>query len=269
MRPQEAIHIGVVSAITLLAIFRPIASQRRLRVIVLAVLAVGAILAARFLLSGSASRVVRDWLPAALLLVPYWQAGQFFTEPDTRLQNRLLAYDARLFARLPVLMESRASFWARYLEFAYLICYPVVPLGFGALWIAHHSSATNFYWTNVVVSSDVCFLCTIFLPALPPRLLTADAAMPSIPSTELRSVNLEVLNRGSIQAITFPSAHVASTMAVAFVLLRVMPASGAIFLVIALSIACGAFLGRYHYAWDVAAGALLAMGAFLATLLFF
>lgn len=269
MRPQEWIHIAVVCGIALLALLRPIAPRQRLKVFVLAITVVAAILASRFLLDGPASRIVRDWLPAALLLIPYWQVGQFFVTPSPTFQNRLLASDARLFARFPALIESRASFWARYLEFAYMICYPVVPLGFGALLLAHHSSTADQYWTNVVLSSDLCFVSTIFLPALPPRLLAADAAMPSIPRTELRSMNLEVLKRGSIQAITFPSAHVASTMAVALVLLRVIPACGAVFLFIALSIACGAFLGRYHYAWDVAAGALLAVGVFLATLIFF
>jgi PAP2 superfamily len=269
MRPQEWIHACVVCGIALLALFRPIAAKRRLKVFVLAIVAVSAILAVRFSVGGPASRIVREWLPAALLLIPYWQAGQFFVEPDTALQNRLLASDARLFARFPSLIESRASFLARYLEFAYMICYPVAPLGFGVLLIARHSSAANVYWTNAVLSSDLCFVSTIFLPALPPRLLAADAAMPSVPRTELRSVNLEVLKRASIQAITFPSAHVASMMAVALVLLRVIPVCGGIFLLIAVSIACGAFLGRYHYAWDVVAGTVLATAIFFASSVFF
>jgi membrane-associated phospholipid phosphatase len=82
-------------------------------------------------------------------------------------------------------------------------------------------------------------------------------------------LNLEVLNRGSIQAITFPSAHVASTTAVALVLARFLPVTGAIFLVIAASIAIGAFLGRYHYFLDVALGAIEAAAVFLVCLLVF
>lgn len=269
MRPQELIHIGVVCALALLALVRRIGARRRVKVILLAAVAVAAILAARFWAGGMASRIIRDWLLAALLLIPYWQAGQFFLGSDAALQDRLLASDARLFARFPSLVESRASFWTRYLEFAYMICYPVVPLGFGALLLTHHSSSANFYWSNVVLSSDLCFVSTIFIPALPPRLLSADAATQSVTRTELRSVNLEVLKRGSIQAITFPSAHVASTMAVALALVRVIPPLGAMFLLIAFSIACGAFLGRYHYAWDVAAGALLAAAIFITTLFFF
>jgi len=185
--------------------------------------------------------------------------------PDERIQNRLLAADAKLFAAFPRLARSRGAFWAAYLETAYLICYPMVPLGFGVLLLAHHSAATNFYWTVVVSASDLCFLCTIFVPAMPPRVLAEDPASRKVAGNEVRSLNLEVLNRGSIQAVTFPSAHVASTMAAALVLLRVSPAWGAVFLIAGVSIALGAFLGRYHYAWDVAAGALLAAGVFLAS----
>ena len=46
----------------------------------------------------------------------------------------------------------------------------------------------------------------------------------------------------------------ASTTAVALVLTRFLPLTGAIFLVVAASIAIGAFLGRYHYFLDVVTG---------------
>ena len=88
-------------------------------------------------------------------------------------------------------------------------------------------------------------------------------------ANEVRKLNLEVLNRGSIQAITFPSAHVASTMAVALVLTRFLPKTGAIFVVVAVSIALGAFLGRYHYFLDVALGAIEAVIIFLVCVLVF
>lgn len=269
MRPQESIHIAAAGAMLLLAFFRPLGSRRRGRILLLGVVPLFAILVARFEIAGAASRIVRDWLPAALLLIPYWQAGQFFPGPDARIQNRLLAADARFFARFPRLAGSRGAFWAAYFETAYLVCYPLVPLGFGVLLLTHHSSAANFYWSVVVLASDICFLCTIFVPALPPRVLPGDFASGAVSGNEVRALNLAVLNRGSIHAITFPSAHVASTMAAALVLLRVAPACGAAFLIAAVSIALGALLGRYHYAWDVAAGALLAAGVFLASLFIF
>jgi membrane-associated phospholipid phosphatase len=48
-----------------------------------------------------------------------------------------------------------------------------------------------------------------------------------------------------------------------------LPFTGAIFLVIAASIAIGAFLGRYHYFLDVAMGAIEAAIIFIVCVLVF
>jgi membrane-associated phospholipid phosphatase len=154
--------------------------------------------------------------------------------------------------------------WAAYFESAYLMCYPLVPIALAVLYLGHHRAAADFYWIVVMVASDICFVATIFVPAMPPRLLRAQDADPGMRENEVRKINLEVLNRGSIQAITFPSAHVASTTAAALVVLHFMPLAGAIFLAIAASIAVGAFLGRYHYFLDVLLGAVEATAVFLA-----
>jgi membrane-associated phospholipid phosphatase len=80
----------------------------------------------------------------------------------------------------------------------------------------------------------------------------------------VRAFNLWILQRGSIQANTLPSAHVAITGACALSLLRLGPLwAGVIFLWIAVSIALGAVSGRYHYALDAILGFLVAGTAML------
>jgi membrane-associated phospholipid phosphatase len=270
MRASEWIQIAFAIGIGLLAWMRPLETGRRLRIALLAVIVPAAILMARFALHGFADSVVRDWLPAALLLIPYWQAGQFYTGPDERIQKWLSQTDEgvlRAFRRIVGSSENLG--WARYFETAYLMCYPLVPIGVAALYLGHRRAAADFYWIVVVLASDICFAVTIFVPAMPPRLDPEQAAESRVAANEVRKLNLEVLNRGSIQAITFPSAHVASTTAVALVLAHFLPATGAIFLVVAVSIVIGAFLGRYHYFLDVALGAIEAAIVFLACLLVF
>jgi membrane-associated phospholipid phosphatase len=270
MRASEWIQIVFALGIGLLAWMRPLETRRRLRIAMLAVIVPAAILIARFALRGFAGSVVRDWLPAALLLIPYWQAGQFFTGPDERIQKWLAQTDEKALRVLRrIIGSSESGGWARYFETAYLMCYPLVPIGMAALYLGHHRAAADFYWIVVVLASDICFAITIFVPAMPPRLLPGRTTEFAVAANDVRKLNLEVLNRGSIQAITFPSAHVASTTAVALVLTRFMPLTGAIFLVIAASIAIGAFLGRYHYFLDVAVGALEAAAVFLFCLLVF
>ncbi|HXP69321.1 MAG TPA: phosphatase PAP2 family protein [Candidatus Dormibacteraeota bacterium] len=270
MRASEWIQIAFAFGIGLLAWARPLEMRRRLRIALLAVIVPAAILMARYALHGLAGSVVCDWLPAALLLIPYWQAGQFFTGPGERIQKWLAQTDEKALRVLRrIIGSSESGGWARYFETAYLMCYPLVPIGMAALYLGHHRAAADFYWIVVVLASDICFAVTIFVPAMPPRLIPERASESRVAAGSVRKLNLEVLNRGSIQAITFPSAHVASTTAVALVLTRFMPLTGAIFLVIAASIAIGAFLGRYHYFLDVALGALEAAAVFLFCLLVF
>jgi membrane-associated phospholipid phosphatase len=270
MRASEWIQIAFALGIGLLAWMRPLETRRRLRIAMLAVIVPAAILIARFALHGFSGSVVRDWLPAALLLIPYWQAGQFFTGPDERIQKWLAQTDEKALRVLRrIIGSSESGGWARYFETAYLMCYPLVPIGMAALYLGHHRAAADFYWIVVALASDICFAVTIFVPAMPPRLLPGRTTEFAVAANDVRKLNLEVLNRGSIQAITFPSAHVASTTAVALVLIRFLPVTGAILLVIAASIAIGAFLGRYHYFLDVALGALEAAAVFLFCLLVF
>jgi membrane-associated phospholipid phosphatase len=72
---------------------------------------------------------------------------------------------------------------------------------------------------------------------------------------------LGVLRRASIHANTFPSAHVAASLAAALAVLRHQPGAGVVFLWIAASIAAGAVLRRYHFALDVVAGAFVAFAS--------
>ena len=273
MRPSEWIQIVFASGIGVLAWIQPLEIGRRLRITLLAIIVPVTILNARFALHGFAGSVVRDWLPTALLLIPYWQAGQFFTGPDERIQEWLARSDKKVlqligqFKRMIGSSENRG--WARYFETAYLMCYPLVPIGLSALYLGHHRAAADFYWIVVVLASDICFAITTFVPAMPPRLVPERTENFKIVASHVRKLNLEILNRGSIHAITFPSAHVGSTTAVALVLVRFLPVTGAIFLVIAASIAIGAFLGRYHYFLDVALGIIEATVVFLACLMVF
>jgi PAP2 superfamily len=259
MRAPEWIQMVVAVALALFAWARPLELRRRQRVALLAGIAVAAILVARFAFPARVSSVVRDWLPALLLLVPYWQAGQFFTGANPRIEQRLGRSDERVLNWMGRHgLRAAGSWWSDFLELAYLMCYPLVPLGLGVLYFFGQRATVDFYWVVVVLASDICFVVTIFVPAMPPRALAAAGAVQG----NVRRLNFAVLNRGSIQAITFPSAHVASTVACGLVLLRYAPAMGVAFLAVAAGVAAGAFVGRYHYFWDVVAGAVLAVGVF-------
>jgi PAP2 superfamily len=270
MRVAEWIEITFLSILVLAAWLRPLAQRRRLRVTGFAILAIAAILAARFavyLVSPRLSSVVRDWLPAALLLVPYWQIGEFFTGADQSLQARLSAFDVSILKALHIRPAevSIGPLCALYLEIAYLMVYPLIPLGVATLYLAGMPGHSDYYWVVVLLSSYTCFAVTPFVPALPPRALTGHGVFET-PPTSIRSLNRWLLRRASIQAITFPSAHVAASTAAALVLLRLEPLFGMVFLWVALSIAVATVVGGYHYAADVLFALLVAVLVFISTL---
>ncbi|MGE5734575.1 MAG: hypothetical protein ACM34E_05755, partial [Acidobacteriota bacterium] len=84
---------------------RPLGRDRKLRITLLALVAIAAITAARFStqwMSPLPSSIFRDWLPASLMLVPYWQVGQFFSPPDPQMQTRLAKFDRTFYRRLGI-----------------------------------------------------------------------------------------------------------------------------------------------------------------------
>lgn len=267
MRVAEQIQIAFVSLVAAAAWIRSLGYRRRLKVAALAAVASSAVLAARFtvhFLSPLHSAAVRDWLPAALFLVPYWQVGQFFKGPNRSLQEKLAAFDRALFEMLlPEHARSRSrTAWSLYVEVAYLMAYPLIPLGLAVLYVAGLRRHADYYWTVVLLATYACFAVTPFVQALPPRMLTSYNEF-DILASRIRGLNQWILRHASIGAITFPSAHVAASVAASLVLLRLLPSAGLVLSWLALSIAVAAIVGGYHYAADVLSGLVVAVVVFI------
>jgi membrane-associated phospholipid phosphatase len=139
----------------------------------------------------------------------------------------------------------------------------MVPAALGALYLLHGRGQADQFWTVVLAATYTCYLMVPFIQTMPPRSLAGTDPFAPLPGP-VRTLNLFILRRASIQMNTFPSAHVASSLACALVLLRVSVPVGIVFLIIAISIALGAVLGRYHYAADAILGATVALASALA-----
>jgi membrane-associated phospholipid phosphatase len=249
----------------------PLPLRRRWIVTSLAATAVAIVTLGGFsasFLSPNHRSILRDCLTVALFLVPYWQAGQFFLRPNLKFQDRLLAFDRRLLPAIAATSGTEQTSLGFLLEIAYLFCYPLVPLGLAAVYIAGLRDKVGAFWFVVLISTYICYALTPFVPAFPPRSLVsdqADTSAPAIDTNKGRIFNRWILRHGSIHAISFPSAHVASAFAIALVFLRYALPIGVVFLVIAVLISLGAVVGRYHYALDVLLGAFTAFAVFLAS----
>jgi membrane-associated phospholipid phosphatase len=269
LRIAECIQLVFVCVLALVSQLRPLNRTRRLRVALLAFLAVVLIAAARFSarwISPLASSILRDWLPAALILVPYWQVGQFFTGSDPATEARLAQFDRVFFRWLgvqPARTRVRISL-AMYLELAYILDYPLIPLAVLVLYTTGLRSRVDFFWLVVLSATYVCFALTLFIRASPPRILPGYEKF-QIPPSPIRGLNRGILDHASIQAVTCPSAHVASSLAAALVLLAVQPWIGVIFLWMAVSIGVSTIVGGYHYVADVLVAAAIALLIFAAS----
>ena len=261
MRTSEWIQMGFATILAILAWILQLTTRRRIVIAVLAVFAILAVALARFsahVFSPNQVSIIRDWLPVVLMLVPYWQTGQIFMGPNEKIQSRLLQMDQRLANLLPPILRMSGRYTRQLMEWAYMFCYPLVPLGLAVLYATGLRQYSSTYWFIVLVPTYLCYAITPFVSALPPRSIARQDVAAATPNTG-RVMNLWILKYGSIQAISFPSAHVASALAIALVLLHFVPVAGAIFLIIAFLIAVAAVAGRYHYALDVILGAVLAL----------
>lgn len=264
MRTAEWINLLAFSFLVILAWRRPLPERRKGKAIAIGAAALAATVLASTvvprMLPDVPSSVIRDWLPYPLLLLFYWQAGQFFTRVDLRVQRRLFSIDQQFV--LPVLewlRNCRCGRWTlAYLEAAYLFCYPLLPMGLAALYAIRRGSQSDHFWTVVLGATDFCYGLLPFIQTEPPRRVRKTAP---VPLGRVRRFNLWILHYASIHANTFPSAHVASSMACALVLLHLSAPVGLAFLALGISIALGAVAGRYHYAADVILGALVAFVA--------
>jgi len=141
-------------------------------------------------------------------------------------------------------------------EIAYLLCYPLVPAAFAVVFVLGTRSDITRFWIAVLLAGYACYGSLPWTAARPPRLISAPDPI------FFARANAAVLGRVSHNMNTFPSGHVAVSLAAALVVCSVSAAWGAGFLVVAGAVAVAAVRGRYHYLVDVLVGAGVGLGAF-------
>jgi len=200
---------------------------------------------------------IRDWAPCLFLVAGYWLPGRLFTTPNVRLEQGLLAIDARILSATqrgfravsPALMEG--------LELAYLLCYPLVPVSFAIVWMNGTAADLERFWFAVLMAGYCCYVTLPWLVSRPPRLLHPDGTR----RRTLGTINTQVLARASHEFNTFPSGHVAVTAAAAAAVATISVRDGALLGIVVVAICVGAASGRYHYVVDVLFGLGIAAAA--------
>ena len=196
-------------------------------------------------------------MPLIYLLIGYWLPAMLVRTPNVAFERHLLQFDRTLFGPdgLDAFARQAPRALLEYLELSYLLCYAVVPAGFVWLTVAGFEANANRFWSIVLLSSFACYGVLPWLPTRAPRAVEGTRPGRSF----IRSVNLHVLDRASVQWNTFPSGHTAASAATALAVASDVPIAGIVLGVVAASIALGSVVGRYHYAIDAIAGGAVAV----------
>lgn len=206
---------------------------------------------------------LRDWAPAAYILVGYYVSGWIFVQPSTRVERWLLSWDHRLLGD----PTRRFSHWPplllAYLDLVYTLCFLLLPAGYAALVLTGHTDLTDRYWTIVGASEFGAFMPLAFIQTRPPWAIERKADLPDGAVHRLAS---HAVRQVSIGVNTFPSGHAAGSLGLALAVSGPLPWAGAVLLFLAGTITVACVVGRYHYIVDVVAGVALALGVWAITL---
>jgi membrane-associated phospholipid phosphatase len=249
---SERIAVAYFVYVAVVSWFGPIDRARRLALTVTAAIAVAAIA----LVSSAAPLVVREWAPAAYILGGYYASAFLFVEPSLAAEQWLAGWDRRVLGD----PSTRFSRWPRPLmaglELVYMGCFLLVGAGFALLAAFGHRALADRYWTLVVGAELGSFAPLAFIQTRPPWALERK---PVVADPAVHDLAARMVRTFTIRVNTFPSGHVAGSLAVAIAVAGALPWGGALFFALAACIAVACVAGRYHYVVDVAAGAALAV----------
>ena len=200
----------------------------------------------------AAGDALRAWVPHVYLVVGYWMPALLARLPadPTRFEHWRSRSDGMLRPRL----WGMPAPLVHLTELAYLVCYLLVPASFAVVWRSGPTADENRFWIAVLIAGYSCYASLPWLVSRPPR----HAARTPHVARHVAAVNVFVLRRVSHELNTFPSGHVAVSLAAAAAAAPVSPLAGVLVGGTALAVAAGAVAGRYHYVIDVVLGVAIA-----------
>ncbi len=263
VRASEWVAAGYFSYLLLVA-FVTLPGSRRRRAVQFCLASLLIVLLPRAIPANAPWREpLRDWLPAVSLLMGYWLSGHYFTAPMPAIEQRFLAFDRWLYAAgLSAWVARAPRLVLELLELAYLSCFLFVPGGMVLLLLGGAIAHADRFWTLVLIGEFGSFGMLPWIQTRPPR----DVEPPGVIDKRrlvVRDINQKMVRTTSIGVNTFPSGHVAGSLAVALAVSEALPALAVPMVAGAGLISLSTVVGRYHYAVDVIAGVALTLTAWI------
>jgi len=202
---------------------------------------------------------LRNWYPLCFLLLAYREMGWFAPAQRTyRLERIFEVWDKRLLneAGFKVAIELLGPVLPSLLEVAYAVVYAIPAFALAMLYVYRQQGRAERLLFPVLFAVLAVYAIFPFTPSEPPRTVFPGQDFPAY-ITIFRRFNWWLLRDQGIHMSVFPSAHVSSSFACAFAMIRCLPErpwAGRFLLVLAVLIAVATVYGRYHYAADAVAG---------------
>ncbi|MEO8131986.1 MAG: phosphatase PAP2 family protein, partial [Bryobacteraceae bacterium] len=202
--------------------------------------------------------VARDWLPAPLILVAYWQMDWFRGAPYLHnLERSWLALDRVILHqyKLQAIVESAGYLIPDLLEISYTLVYAIPPLSIAAIYLCHRRKQVDSFLFPFLLGILATYAFLPYFPSASPRLEFPGQDLPAFHGI-FRRFNLWILDHGDIHTSVFPSGHVATAFAAAFAMKHALPGRKWLYrglFIEAVLVTVATIYGRYHYLSDCVA----------------
>src|SRR5208337_322699 len=227
-------------------------------------------IAAIFLLArkqrdGRAWEFAHDWLPAFFFTTVFEEVSFLSLSIRGGWQNEhLIGFESLLFAVPPALwMHEHASSWLiEFLEFGYFAFYPLYPTVGGMFWAwrkrPRFAGAFRKLTDALSTAYVLCYATYLLFPTQSPANRLGVQQIASAHGGPFQAMVRLIQSHGGVHGNAFPSAHIMLAFVVLVFAYRFLPRVVPWLLVAPILLMClGAVYDGYHYASDVAAGALM------------
>ena len=206
-------------------------------------------------------RFLRDWYPLSTIAIFYFEMGKLTQMVFQHyFDETVIRWEKQVFKGMPSLeLSSRfpSVILSEFLHLCYFSYYVIAV--FLATWLYFGDRMGPFQETVFAetLTFNLSLLCYPFLPATGPRYLF-EKTQGRLSKGFFFRLTHSILSRGSSKGTAFPSSHVSLSVIVLLCALRYDITAFLILLPMCVGLTLGTVYGRFHYAIDGLAGAVLA-----------
>src|SRR5271166_2248138 len=207
---------------------------------------------------------VHDWLPVIFFITVFEEVSFLSLSIRGGWQNaHLIAFESLLFAVPPTLwMHEHVSSWLiEFLEFGYFAFYPLYPTVGGIFWAwrerPRFANAFHSLTDALSIGYVLCYATYLLFPTQSPANRFGVQQIASAHGGPFQALVRLIQSHGGVHGNAFPSAHIMLAFVVLVFAHRFLPRVAPLLLAPILLMCVGAVYDGYHYASDVAAGALI------------